>query len=317
MSRREKKEKYEQKVYKLLDDHDKAFIVFADNVGSKQFMDIRAGLRPRSTVLMGKNTLMKKFISRYCQNNPGCPWEPLIGELVGNVGVVFTKEDMGAVKDKIGEYRVPAPARMGAVATVDVSLPAGPTGLDPSQTSFFQALGISTKINKGMIEIVSAQQVCTKGERVGGSEATLLAKLNIKPFEYGLEVMKVLENGSVYDAAALEITDDHLEASVSAAISNVAATCLQIGYPTIASLPHSVINGYKNVLAISLATEYTFPRAEKIKEILENPEAFAAMAAAAAAPTAGAGAGASEAAAAAPEEEESEEEEDFGMSLFD
>jgi len=67
----------------------------------------------------------------------------------------------------------------------------------------------------------------------------------------------------------------------NAGVKNIAALGLQIGYPTIASLPHSVIRGYKNVLAIGLATDYTFPQAQKIKDIIANPGAFAAAAPAA------------------------------------
>jgi len=36
------KQLYNDKLCKLLDDHDRAFLVHADNVGSKQFMNIRA-----------------------------------------------------------------------------------------------------------------------------------------------------------------------------------------------------------------------------------------------------------------------------------
>lgn len=53
------------------------------------------------------------------------------------------------VKAEIAKYKVGAPARVGLVAPNDVTIPAGGTGMDPSQTSFFQALAIATKINKG------------------------------------------------------------------------------------------------------------------------------------------------------------------------
>jgi large subunit ribosomal protein LP0 len=53
-------------------------------------------------------------------------------------------------------------------------------------------------------------------------------------------------------------------ASVGAAIGNVAALSLAANYPTLASIPHSVINGYKNVLAIAVETEYSFPLADKV-----------------------------------------------------
>lgn len=78
------------------------------------------------------------------------------------------------------------------VAPCSVSIPAGSTGMDPSQTSFFQTLNIATKINKGSIEILNDVVVVTKGEKVGPSQAVLLGKLGIRPFTYGLEIMQVI-----------------------------------------------------------------------------------------------------------------------------
>ena len=42
------------------------------------------------------------------------------------------------VRKVIDEFKVGAPARVGLVAPNDVTIPAGNTGMDPSQTSFFQ-----------------------------------------------------------------------------------------------------------------------------------------------------------------------------------
>lgn len=50
--------------------------------------------------------------------------------------------------------QVPAAARAGAIAPCDVTVPAQNTGLGPEKTSFFQALGITTKISRGTIEIL-------------------------------------------------------------------------------------------------------------------------------------------------------------------
>jgi large subunit ribosomal protein LP0 len=96
-----------------------------------------------------------------------------------------------------------------------------------------------------------------------------------------------------------------------AAIREIAAVSLAVGYPTIASVPHSVINGYKNLLAVSVASDYTFEGSEQIKEYLANPEAFAVAAAPAAAASSDAPA------AAAAEEDEESEDDDMGFGLFD
>jgi len=315
MSRFQKKEKYDAKLCSYLDKYNKALVVHADNVGSNQLMMIRKGLRPDSVVLMGKNTMMKRSIKEHCKRTGNEDWMNLAELLVGNVGVIFTTSDLAEIRDLIMTYKVPAPARVGAVAPVDVIVPAGGTGMDPSQTNFFQVLNIATKINKGAVEIVADVHLVKAGDKVGSSEAALLSKLKIMPFSYGLRLVHIYDNGAVYDPKVLDISEESILKSFASGVTNVACVSLACDYPTLASVPHSVINAYKNVLAIALETEYSFPLADKVKEMLKNPGAFAA----AAAPAAGGAAPAAAAAAPKKEEkvEEEEEEGDFGMSLFD
>jgi len=306
-----KKEAFAEKIFEMCETYSQGFIVHADNVSSKQFMDIRRGIRDTSAVLMGKNTMVRRALRVYAEKSGNDFWNKLAALLVGNVGIVFTSAPLVDIKDEIGKYKVGAPAKAGTIAPVSVVVPAGGTGLDPSQTSFFQVLNIPTKINRGAVEIVNDVQVITEGEKVGASEAALLAKLNIRPFAYGLVFQHVFENGSIYDPKVLDITDDDLIAKFNAGLTNVACASLETGLPNMASIPHMIVNGYKKVLAVSVATDYTFPLAEKVKEMLENPEAFMA-AAAAAAPAAAA----EETKAEEPEEEE-ESDDDMGFSLFD
>lgn len=123
---------------------------------------------------------------------------------------------------------------------------------------------------------------------------------------------QVIESGTVYDPAIMDITDEDLMKSVLTAIQQVAALSLGAHYPTLAAVPHIVADGFKNVLAISLETDYTFPHAQKIKDYLADPSKFASAAPAAAAPAAQ-----TAVKAEAPKKEEPSEEEDMGFSLFD
>ncbi|XP_019942643.1 large ribosomal subunit protein uL10 isoform X1 [Paralichthys olivaceus] len=306
------KSNYFLKIIQLLDDYPRCFIVGADNVGSKQMQTIRMSLRGKAVVLMGKNTMMRKAIRGHLENNPAL--EKLVPHIKGNVGFVFTKEDLAEVRDLLLVNKVPAAARAGAIAPCGVTVPAQNTGLGPEKTSFFQALGITTKISRGTIEILSDVNLIKTGDKVGASEATLLNMLNISPFSFGLIIQQVYDNGSVYSPEVLDITEESLHAKFLEGVRNIASVCLEIGYPTMASIPHSVINGYKRVLAIAVETDYSFPLADKVKAFLADPSAFAAVAApAAVAETA-------EAAPAAKEEvkEESEEsDDDMGFGLFD
>ena len=97
---------------------------------------------------MGKNTLIRRCLRLYVERTGNDQWLVLLDHLVGNVGLVFTQGDLAEVRGQISAFKVGAPARMGLVAPNDVTVHAGSTGMDPSQTSFFQALNIPTKINK-------------------------------------------------------------------------------------------------------------------------------------------------------------------------
>jgi large subunit ribosomal protein LP0 len=194
----------------------------------------------------------------------------------GNIGFVFTKEELVSVRDMLLANKVRAPARAGAIAPLDVTVPAQNTGLGPEKTSFFQALNIPTKITKGTIEIVQDISLIKSGDKVGMSEATLLNMLNISPFTYGLVVQKVYDSGTVFDPAILDITEADLRAKFMSGVARVAALSLAIKYPTVASVPHSIVNGLKNCLAIAAVTEITFKEAEKLKEYLADPSKFAA-----------------------------------------
>merc|ERR1712141_842180 len=306
------KANYFSKIIQLLDEYPKCFLVEADNVGSKQMQQIRISLRGHAVVLMGKNTMMRKAIRGHLSNNPQL--ELLLPHIKGNIGFVFTKEDLVSVRDMILGNKVKAPARAGAIAPLDVTVPAQNTGLGPEKTSFFQALNIPTKITKGTIEIMNTVELIKTGDRVGMSESTLLNMLGISPFNYGLVVKKVYDSGSIFDPTILDITDDDLKESIMTAVRNVAAISLSIGYPTIASVPHSIVNGMKKCMAIAAVTDITFKEAEMMKEYLADPSKFASAVAAAPA----AAAGAAPAAEAKKEESAAEEsDDDMGFGLFD
>ncbi|GJU18000.1 60S acidic ribosomal protein P0 [Tanacetum coccineum] len=319
LTKMQKKTNYDAKLSKLLDHYTQILIVGADNVGSNQLQHIRQGLRGDSIVLMGKNTMMKRTIRLHAEKTGNKDILNLIPLLVGNVGLVFTKGDLKEVSEVVAKYKVAAPARVGLIAPIDVVVPPGNTGLDPSQTSFFQVLNIPTKINKGTVEIITPVDLIQKGDKVGSSEAALLTKLGRKPFSYGLIVQFVYENGSVFTPEVLDLTEDDLAEKFANGVSQVAAFSLAINYPSLAAAPHMIINGYKNLLSVAVTTEYSFQRAEKVIEYLKDPSKFAAMAQVASS----AAANSSGAPAAAEKEQKKEEpqesSEDEGglMGLFD
>lgn len=232
----------------------------------------------------------------------------------GNVGFVFTNADLKETRDKILSNRVAAPARAGAIAPLDVYIPAGNTGMEPGKTSFFQALGVPTKIARGTIEITTELKIVDKGNKVGPSEATLLNMLNISPFTYGMGISQIYDDGQTFDASVLDIEEAQLLKAFSSAINTIACISLAVGFPTMPSVMHSLVNTYKNVLAVAVETDYEWEGIEELKDRIKNPEKYAGAAPAAAATTSAPAADKKE---EEKEEEEEEEDDDMGFGLFD
>lgn len=315
MGREEAKDKtlwkanYFMKLEQMFTEYNKCFIVNQDNVGSKQMNNIRLAMRPYGNILMGKKTRMRKAIRGMLDKNPSL--EKLLPHIQQNVGFVFAKNDLNEVRELILKHKVKAPARPGAIAPCDVTIPPQNTGLGPEKTSFFQALQIPTKISKGTIEIINKVLLLNEGEKVGASEATLLNMLNISPFSYGLVIEKVYDSGSCFDPAILDIKDEDIREKFIEGVMNVAGVCLQIGYPTLVSVPHSILNGFKNLLAIAAVTDVTFKEAETMKEYLADPSKFASLAPVAAAVVE------EKVEEAKPESSEEDSDADMGFGLFD
>ncbi|RAL06817.1 60S ribosomal protein uL10, partial [Aspergillus homomorphus CBS 101889] len=302
---------YFEKLKALLDEYKTVFIVGVDNVSSQQMHEIRVSLRGEGVVLMGKNTMVRRAIKGFVNDNP--EYERLLPFVKGNVGFIFTNGDLKSTKEKILANRVAAPARAGAVAPADVWIPAGNTGMEPGKTSFFQALGVPTKIARGTIEITTDLKLVEAGAKVGPSEATLLNMLNISPFTYGMTIAQVYDQGQTFGSDVLDIEESQLLDAFSAAIKTITTISLAANFPTLPSVIHSVVNSYKKVLAVAIETEISWPEIEELKDRIANPDAYAAAAPAAdaSAPAAGGAPAAEEAA-----EEAEESDDDMGFGLF-
>ena len=188
--------------------------------------------------------------------------------------------------------------------------------MEPGKTSFFQALGVPTKIARGTIEITTDLKLVEAGGKVGASEATLLNMLNISPFTYGMKITQIYEDGQTFSPDVLDIEESQLMKALMSAIATITTISLAANYPTLPSVIHSLVNSYKKALAVAVETDYSWEGIDELKDRIANPDAYAS-----AAPAAGGAADTTAPAEEAKEEEKEEEEEasdeDMGMGLFD
>lgn len=313
----EEKQAYEEKLNSLMDKYSKILFVTVDNVRSQQIHDVRRDLRGKAILVMGKKTLQAKIVKNRAEKEGASENDKKFHEtaeelslLTQNTGLLFTNADVSEIASVLEKHRVQAPARAGAIAPCDVVVPAGNTGLEPTQTSFFQALSIATKITKGTVEIISDKKVLATGDRVDTSTATLLQKLKISPFWYKVEVLNIWDRGVLFTAEDLKIDDAAVEKAMLAGISSMSALSLGAGIPTASSLPIVAAEAFKNLLAAAVATGFNFSEFGAEKIITDAREGKLAAAAAPAAAAAAAPAAAAKAAAAPVEEDE---DDDMGM----
>jgi len=310
----DEKRDYEARMNKMFDSYSKVLFVTLDNVTSQQINCVRRDLRGKAEILVGKKTLQKRIISNRAEESKSKIDNQLRKKFVEenlltlNRALLFTNNDLKDITDVLQRYRKQAPARVGAIAPCDVIVPAGNTGMEPTMTGFFQALNIATKISKGTVEIVTDKKVISLGEKVDNSVSALLSKLKISPFFYEIDIVCCWEKGFVFTKQDLALTDDVIEASLLAGINNVTAISLAAGIPTDASFPHLLLDAFKDLLALSVETEFEFEEfnGKKLRADVKSGKTAAAAPAAAA----------KEAPKAAKKEEkapEPEEDDDVGL----
>jgi len=280
LTKKQKKEIYAKNLVELLKQYNKILLVAIDNVGAYSIQRIRQTLRGKATLLFGKNTLIRKTIRDYVEkceeagNNDSARIEGLLPFIKGNVGLVFTNDDLNQIKEVVESFKQKAPAKVGQIAPEDVFVEPGPTGMEPTQTSFLQALNIASKIVKGQVEISNRVHLVKTGDKVGQSEAALMDKLNIMPFSYRAEVRTVFDSGFVYPSSLLSLGTSDVLQMLSKGLQRIATISLQIGLPSLASVPHLLANAYRNLISISIETTYDFEGSTKVKEFLKDPSAF-------------------------------------------
>jgi len=269
----DRKKNYVAQFVKLTQDYKKIIIADASNVAASQLQIVRRLLRGKAVILMGKNSMMRKAVSLHEKENPKLV---VLKELLkGNIGLIFTNDnDLKDLRDLVNSKTRDAPAKAGQIAPSNVVISAQNTGMEPTKTSFFQALNIQTKISKGTVEIVNDFKILTTGQKVGNSEAALLQLLKINPFQYGLVCKKIYDDGVVYNPDVLDTSHEDMFEILQEGLRNVSGVSMELNIPIQATMSSFIGDAFKNLLSVSVETNYNFTASEKIKEYLKDPSKF-------------------------------------------
>jgi large subunit ribosomal protein LP0 len=290
------KVKVYEKVHSFLDKYTTILLCDIKDMPANNIHKMRKQLRAiDSEVLCGKTTVIDLAVNQYLQREkiPSFHNKEQLTELTNKLPnrqlcIIFTNRDISEITKISDQFKIEKQSKVGALSPVEVTLPAGPTGMDASQIEYFQNLRITTKVVRNQLEIINPTRILSVGQKITLSEINLMNRFNIKPFKHRIAVIFVYINGKLYDEGILNLNNDTMGKALSKGISNIAAFGLATSISNKASAPHVIANAFSNILGLSLGCKVEIKQAKGLQ---------AAVSAAASAPV------------AAPKKEEPKKEE--------
>lgn len=258
--RKERKEFLFQQTAEVFKKYDKFLVVQMDHVTSSQLQACKKAWRGKCEFLIRKNTAMRKALSDHFQEDPR--YKDVMSAIEGNVAFILTNEDVKSLKEIIEENQRNASAKTGAIAQKDLWIEPMITSMDSEKAPYFQALGISYKITKSKLEIISRIKVLEEGVKVGPAQTNLLSLLDIHPFVYEMKIRSIYENGSYYEPWIIDVKKEDILEKCKNAIERVASLSLATGILTKASVPYLLINCARNAIAIAVASNFNLRETE-------------------------------------------------------
>lgn len=82
--------------------------------------------------------------------------------------------------------------------------------------------------------------------------------LNIIPFEYAMELQFVFDKGQIIPQEIIQLTPESILGNFQETVRDLTQTALAANLPNALSVPHMIMNQFKNMLSIGLASGYEF-----------------------------------------------------------
>ena len=232
----ENRTKYPQKktqMYQQLQELPKKYNVIAlvrmEKVRSSQLLPLRKKFKDEVEIVSIKDKVAQKALSGLKISSI----EKMVGKLVGQCVLMFTNMSPFKLNILLGKNKIMMLARGGDIASIDVVIKAGNTGITPGPIlTDFKEAGIATKIDQGTIWITKDSIPAKKGGIISTKLATLLSKLDVKPVEAGIMLDSAVAEGTIYAKDEMVIDVEKYRNAFSQAYQEAMSLSTEIGYIT-------------------------------------------------------------------------------------
>lgn len=224
-------------------------------VRSSQIHELRKRLRDRVLMVVTKNNLLRKSVE-LSGSNQGRVGE-YVKDLQGSNILLFTDVNPYSLIILLDKSKVRVPAKAGDIATGEITIPAGNTGIPPGPViSEFGEIKVQTRIEGGSIWVAKDSIVARKGDLITPKMASVLSKLGLKPMEAGLTLSTAYDNGTILRSQDLVLDIGAYRQDVLMAVRNAFSVSLDAGYTTPENAPRILGKGMNEAIAIAVAAGF-------------------------------------------------------------
>jgi large subunit ribosomal protein L10 len=243
-------------------------------VRSSQIHELRRRLRDRVTMVVAKNNLLRKSVE--LSDKKDARLGEFVKDLQGSNILLFSELNPYSLIILLNKSKVRVPAKAGDVATGEIVIPAGNTGIPPGPViSEFGAIKVQTRIEGGSIWVAKDSVVAEAGDTITPQMASVLSKLNIKPMEAGLSLIHAYDNGAILHAPDLNLDVSAYRKDFAQAINMAISLSVEAGYVTPETAPRILVKGIREALALSAESGFMEP--DSVPAVLRRAVAIATV----------------------------------------
>jgi large subunit ribosomal protein L10 len=240
-------------------------------VRAMQLMMIRKKFRNDIKIKMIKN---KVAIRAFEKVKGLVGLENLTKQLEGQCALIFTNINPFMLNLIFAQNKVFLPAKGGDIATKEIVVPAGNTGIAPGPVlSEFKTAKVPTKIDQGTIWVSKDTLVAKPADVISTQLASLLSKLNVKPIEAGISVNFAVADGLIFQGQDLLIDLDKYKEELVRSFKQALALATEAGYMTPETVKPLLVKAQQQ--ARSLASEAGYVTSETADFVLPRAHAQA------------------------------------------
>jgi len=242
-----KKQKIVEEIKELFKKYKVVAIFDLERVPTPEYKRIKRKLEEYGFIRVYKNSLFLRAMKELNLNGV----DDLSKYLIGTNAFMFTNMnpfELSLLVDKLVELRY---AKPGDVATDDIYIPQGPTGIPPGpMLSVFGKLRIPTQVREGVIWVAKETRVAKAGDEISPELASLLRKLDIKVIEVKLKIKAVWDNGLVIPAEKLKVDVESYKNNIVNALTIAKYLAMEAALPIPEVLPDVISKAVRVAQAI-------------------------------------------------------------------